>query len=186
MPIAERGPTLRTAVSSPWRTSFHRWSTSQNRRSPSLVGTGTTLFEKRRISVRERRPSAMVPTMTRPEEAPRSTAPMWTGVASDMREPFGCLVSGVDPGGVWNRSGGAGAPPACPAPDPSGTQAPQPAALPPTRSERTRSRYPESRKARIGSGASPWDSRSSASIGRTSVLKASIKMSLAARTSPAS
>ena len=99
MPIAERGPTLRTAVSSPWRTSFHRWSTSQNRRSPSLVGTGTTLFEKRRISVRERRPSAMVPTMTRPEEAPRSTAPMWTGVASDMREPFGCWCQ------EWIREG---------------------------------------------------------------------------------
>ena len=89
MPIADRGPTSRTAVSRPSRTSFHRWSMSQNRRSPSRVGSGMAPVVKRRVWVRSMRPSAMVPTMTRPEEAPRSTAPMWTGRVAVMRDPFG-------------------------------------------------------------------------------------------------
>lgn len=100
----------------------------------------------------------MVPAHDASGEAPRSTAPMWTGVASDMREPFGCLVSGVIREGSGTGRAGRGS--AClPRSDPSGLRPPT-CGVASDALERTRSRYPESRKARIGSGASPWDSRS--------------------------
>ena len=84
------------------------------------------------------------------------------------------------------RGGGSGrAAPSRRGPRGHDVMRPIPPAAPPTRSASMRPAYPERPYAVIGSGSSPMSARRSASIGRTSVLYASMTTAFAPSTSPA-
>src|SRR5690625_543617 len=104
MPTDVSRPWRRVAVRRPSSTSAYSRSTSQCSTSRSPVGTATGPLGKRATSSVCRRPSLRWPVITRPPEAPRSTAAKvdgeWPGARSGSAGAVAGPGSGSAPGGV--------------------------------------------------------------------------------------